>query len=83
MGNLYTFSNGGSIMSEAEALWRDDMIRKSIRREGIELGKKIGMGEDIDGAIKEMIIYNEDYEFISKITGKSIEYIMKIEKSMY
>ena len=82
------------IMSEAEALRLDDMLRRSIRKEGEEIGinkgkvlglaegKSLGIEERTSDIIKNMLNNNDTYEYISKITGKSIKDIMKIKESI-
>ena len=82
------------IMSEAEALRLDDMLRRSIRKEGEEIGinkgkvlglaegKNLGIEERTNDMIKAMINNNASYEFISKVSGKSIKDIMKIKESI-
>ena len=66
------------IMSEAEALRLDDMLRRSIRREGVEEGKSLGIEE----TIKNMLKSNLSLNTISKITSKSLTEIKEIQKSM-
>ena len=78
------------IMSEAEALRLDDMFRRSIRKEGIKegeqlgltKGRSIGIEENTIDMIKSMINNNADYDFISKVSGKTIKDIIKIKESM-
>ena len=41
-----------------------------------------GINQNTTKIIKSMLMENTDYEFISKVTGKSIEEIKEIEKSM-
>ena len=74
------------IMDEAEALREDDKIRRSIRQdgleEGIEKGIEKGRFETTINMIKNMIDNSASFEFISKVTGKSIKEIDSISKSM-
>jgi len=52
------------------------------RNEGITLGWNEGLNEGIVLTIKSMIENKADYDFISKVTGKTIEEIKEIEESM-
>ena len=70
------------IMSEAEALRLDDMYRRSLKKEYLEEGKSIGIEEKTSDVIKNMLKNNDNYEYISKITGKSIKDIRLIKESM-
>ena len=90
MEKITKITSDNYIMSEAEALRLDDMFRRSIRREGEEIGinkgKILGLSEGknlgIEETVKNMLKNNDTYEYISKITGKSIKDIMKIKESM-
>ena len=90
MEKINKITSDNYIMSEAEALRLDDMFRRSIRREGEEIGinkgKILGLAEGknlgIEETVKNMLKNNDTYEYISKITGKSIKDIMKIKESM-
>ena len=55
-------------------------IEKGIEQ-GIKKGINQGMEEKTISIIKEMLKEKSSYEFISKITGKSIKEIKEIEKS--
>ena len=74
------------VMDEAEALREDDKIRRSIYKEGISIGKEqgisIGKEEGILTTIKNMIKNSASYEFISKVTGKSIKEIKELAKDI-
>ena len=74
------------VMSEAEALRLENKIRRSLRKEGEALGeargKAEGRAEGILNMIKSMLKNNASYEFISNVTGKSIEEIKRIEKTI-
>ncbi len=78
------------VMDEAEALREDDKIRRSIYKEGISIGKEqgisIGKEEGIEQGIlttiKNMIKNSASYEFISKVTGKSINEIKELAKDI-
>jgi flagellar biosynthesis/type III secretory pathway protein FliH len=52
------------------------------RTEGIELGKIEGIENEKINMIKSMLENNLEYEFISKVSGKSIDEIKEIEKSI-
>ena len=59
-------------------------IEKGIEQgieKGMEQGIEKGMEEKTISIIKEMLKEKSSYEFISKITGKSIKEIKEIEKS--
>lgn len=70
------------VMDEAEALREDDKIRRSIRQDGLEEGIEKGRFETTINMIKNMIDNSASFEFISKVTGKSIKEIDSISKSM-
>ena len=80
MEKLNKITKEDYIMSEAEALRLDDMFRRSIRKEGLIKGKSIGIEERNRDIIKKMLDNNDTYEYISKITGKSINEIIKIKE---
>ena len=65
-------------MSEAEALRLDDMFRRSIRKEGLDEGKTLGIEE----MIRNMLNNKFDLETISKITSKPIRDIKLIKDNM-
>ncbi len=79
-----------SIMDEAEALRLDDKFRRSLKNEGIRIGQargmKLGKNEGIKlgiiEMIKSMLINNAEYDFISKVSNKTVEEIKEIEKSI-
>ena len=64
---------------------RDERERREGREEGLKKGReegiKIGMEQNTIILIKSMLKNKADYEFISKVTGKTIEEIKKIENS--
>ena len=69
----------------------DDVILDEYERRTLELiaeidSKRIereeGIRENTESIIKSMIENNIDFETISKVTGKTIEEIKEIEKSM-
>ena len=78
------------VIDEVEALRLDDMFRRSLkkewlelgRNEGIELGRNEGLEQKTIDIIKSMINNKLDYKLISKVSGKSINDIKEIEKSM-
>ncbi len=86
MENLNKILKEDYIMSEAEALKLDDMLRRSIRKEGLEEGRKegksLGIEENTNSIILNMLNNNATYEYISKITGKSFNEIKKIKETM-
>ena len=77
-------------MSEAEALRLDNMYRESLKEEyleegkslGLVEGKNLGMEENKVEIIKNMLNNNDDYEYISKITGKSVKDIKLIKEHL-
>ena len=60
---------------------RDKEIEIS-KQEGIDIGMQEGKQEGIMAIIKNMLKENTDINFISKISGKSINEIKKIAKTM-
>jgi len=55
---------------------------EEARASGLEQGISQGREQTIITTIKNMLINNADYEFISKVTNKSIEEIKNIEKKI-
>lgn len=62
--------------------WETEKMAELVKEEGIKYAKLDGYEEAILKNVKAMLENNADYEFISKVSGKSIEEIKKIEKSM-
>ena len=60
--------------SERNERWKRESIENGMREEGKE--------EEKTSIIKSMLNEKLDYEFISKITGKTIEEIKEIENNM-
>ena len=66
----------------------NDMFRRSLRQEGVEEGMELGIKKGIEQGIeqnkidmiKEMLYQKANYNFISKVSGKSIKEIKSIEK---
>ena len=56
--------------------------RQADYEDGFNDGLNNGINQESIKIIKSMLMENSDYEFISKVTGKSIEEIKEIEKSM-
>ena len=70
---------------ENNRLREEDILNTAkgeARREGWEEGIEEGIETNTTELIKNMIKENTDYNFISKITGKSIEEIKEIENSL-
>ena len=80
--DLYNLEAPGKVISEAEAMRLDDMFRRSLKEEGIEEGIEKGKKQNTIDMIKSMILNHTEYNFISKVSGKSISYIKEIENSM-
>ena len=74
------WQNAGSRKKEEE-LYYVNQIKETFNQ-GIEKGIEQGMEEKTISIIKEMLKEKSSYEFISKITGKSIKEIKEIEKSI-
>lgn len=74
------------VMDEAEALREEKIFRNSIYEEGMEIGMNKGIEKGIEKGkletISSMIKNSVSFDLISKITGKSINEIDKIAKSM-
>ena len=66
--------------------WCADMFAADVeakeRQADYEEGLNEGINQNTTKIIKSMLMENTDYKFISKVTGKSIEEIKEIEKSM-
>ena len=66
--------------------WCADMFAADVeakeRQADYEEGLNEGINQNTTKIIKSMLMENTDHEFISKVTGKSIEEIKEIEKSM-
>ena len=67
----------GGRVSERKAEKRES-IENGIREEGEEKGKE----EEKISIIKSMLNEKLDYDFISKITGKTTEEVKEIENNM-
>ena len=66
------------ILNASEKEKMDAMVERAIEREALKQGKE----ENKIEMIKSMLENNADYEFISKVSNKTIEKIKEIEKSM-
>ena len=64
------------VLEKAKMVYDSDIAY--AKKEGLELGLEVNKIEVIKNMLKE----NTDYNFISKITGKSIEEIKDIESNM-
>lgn len=64
-------------MVEANNKMREENVIKTAREEGIEQG----IDESKNEIILNMLSEGSDYSFISKVTGKTIQEIKKIEKN--
>ena len=84
--DLYNLTAPGKVISESEALRLDDMFRRSLRNEGVEEGRKVGIKEGSEQMniemVKGMLEHQLSYQVISKISHKTEEEIKEIEKSM-
>ena len=73
---------------EERIKWIEEATRKQATKEGLEEGFKHGIEQGIEQGIKQntiqliksMLANGASYEFIEKVTGKSIREIKKIEK---
>lgn len=63
---------------ERNERWKRESIENGIREEGEEKGKE----EEKISIIKSMLNEKLDYDFISKITGKTTEEVKEIENNM-
>ena len=84
--DLYNLTAPGKVISESEALRLDDMFRRSLRNEGVEEGRKVGIKEGSEQMniemVKGMLEHQLSYQVISKISHKTEEEIKEIEKAM-
>ena len=88
--DLYNLTAPGKVISEKLAMELDDKFRRSLKAEGRAEGREEGRAEGREEGIKEktndmiksMLENSADYEFISKVSGKTINEIKEIEKSM-
>ena len=98
MSKLKKMTVETKVMDAVEATRLDDIFRNSIFEEGKEIGllqgisqgisqgKEIGISigkeEGILTTIKNMLKNSASYEFISKVTGKSIKEIKELAKDI-
>ena len=84
--DLYNLTAPGKTISEAEALRLDDMFRRSLRQEGVEEGMKQGIEKGIEQGkldiIKALFKRKMSYSDISNITGKTIQELKDLEKTL-
>jgi len=80
MDKLENIANDDVIMTELEAQKWDEWERNSIYNDGLNTGISQGIETTIVNTIKSMLENKADYEFISKVTGKTIEEIKEIEQ---
>ena len=71
-----------NVVDEKEALRLDDMFRRSLKEEFLELGRTEGIEQTTINIIKSMINNKLDYKLISKVSGKSIKEIKEVEKTI-
>ena len=75
---------------ERNQIWKEEMTLKSSYKRGIDEGKEEGREEGLQegieynmvSMIKNMLNEKASYDFISKVSGKSIEEIKEIENTM-
>ena len=71
---------------ERNQIWKEEMTLKNSYKRGIDEGKEEGLQEGIEynmvSMIKNMLKKKADYNFISEVSGKSIEEIKEIERNM-
>ena len=60
----------------------EDAEKEIAYSEGMEAGISQGIEQNTNATIKAMLENKANYEFISKVTNKTIEEIKEIEKSM-
>ena len=62
--------------------WEADKMANLVRETSLELAEKDGFNDGVLEIIKSMLREKSSYEFISKVTNKSINEIKEIEKSL-
>ena len=62
--------------------WEADKMANLVRETSLELAEKDGFKDGVLEIIKSMLREKSSYEFISKVTNKSINEIKEIEKSL-
>ena len=71
---------------ERNQIWKEEMTLKNSYKRGIDEGIEKGLQEGIEynmvSMIKNMLKKKADYNFISEVSGKSIEEIKEIERDM-
>ena len=71
---------------ERNQIWKEEMTLKNSYKRGIDEGKEEGLQEGIEynmvSMIKNMLKKKADYNFISEVSGKSIEEIKEIENTI-
>jgi len=85
MESVISMSGDLEMLYEWEDRMLNEMVKEKERRlnikEGLKEGREKGREETIRDTVKAMLKNNANYEFISKVTGKSIDEIKKIENS--
>jgi len=71
-----------SLRLEHDIEYRFDLVKEDALERGIEQGIEQGIEETLINTIKKMLKNNASLDFISKVTGKSILEIKKIENSL-
>ena len=76
--DVHTASRDKFVLSE----WESDKMAELVEYQSLKNARAEGKEETLIDTIKSMIKEKATYKFISKVTGKSIEEIKKIEESM-
>ena len=78
MRGVISMIEDGFILHE----WEKEKMDKMVQDNLIELAKKRGIESNTKEMIENMLKKNTDYEYISEISGKTIEEIKEIEENM-
>lgn len=82
MEDVINMLEEGFILHEWEKEKMDKMVQENLENLALERGKEEGIQSNKIEMIKNLLVQNVDYDIISNASGKTIEEIKEIERSM-